>query len=192
MLYICAPRPFILSSVFKNASATSFSATLPAIGFIIFCIIAWRYGAKPFVDVLESRANEVKEKLAEAETLRNEAKEVLNNYKILQQEAAVEAKNIILRAEENAKHLQKSAEENTKKLILRQEEQIKQKIKAAEKQALIDVKNIVVDLSISASEKCLNKEMNEKKSNDIKNHRWFKSLDWYKLSQKKIPAPFLP
>ena len=29
-------------------------------------------------------------------------------------------------------------------------------------------------------------------SNDIKNHRWFKSLDWYKLSQKKIPAPFLP
>ena len=77
-----------------------------AFGFIIFCIIAWRYGAKPFVEVLESRANEVKEKLAEAETLRNEAKEVLNNYKILQQEAAVEAKNIILRAEENAKHLQ--------------------------------------------------------------------------------------
>ena len=101
------------------------------------------------------------------EKLRQEAKEVLNNYKILQQEAEEEAKNIILRAKENAKHLQKSAEENTKKLILRQEEQIKQKIKAAEKQALIDVKNIVVDLSISASEKCLNKEMNEKKSNDM-------------------------
>lgn len=29
-------------------------------------------------------------------------------------------------------------------------------------------------------------------ANDIKNHRWFKSIDWYKLSQKKIPAPFLP
>ena len=127
-----------------------------AFGFVIFCIIAWRYGAKPFVDVLESRANEVKEKLAEAETLRNEAKEVLNNYKILQQEAAVEAKNIILRAEENAK-----------KLILRQEEQIKQKIKAAEKQALIDVKNIVVDLSIAASQECLTNEIDQKKSNDL-------------------------
>ena len=45
-----------------------------AFGFIIFCIIAWRYGAKPFVDVLEARANEVKEKLSEAENLRNEAK----------------------------------------------------------------------------------------------------------------------
>jgi len=136
-------------------------------GFVVFCIIAWRYGAKPFLNILQSRADEVQKKLEEAEKLRLEAKEVLNNYKILQQEAEEEAKNIILRAKENAKHLQKSAEENTNKLILRQEEQIKQKIKAAEKQALIDVKNIVVDLSISASEKCLNKEMNEKKSNDI-------------------------
>ena len=138
-----------------------------AFGFIVFCAIAWKYGAKPFVNVLQARADEVQKKLEEAEALRQEAKEVLNNYKILQQEAEEEAKNIILRAQENAKNLQKSAEENTNKLILRQEEQIKQKIKAAEKQALIDVKNIVVDLSISASEKCLNKEMNEKKSNDM-------------------------
>lgn len=29
-------------------------------------------------------------------------------------------------------------------------------------------------------------------ANDIKNHRWFKALDWYKLSQKKIPAPYIP
>ena len=29
-------------------------------------------------------------------------------------------------------------------------------------------------------------------SNDIKNHRWFKTLDWFKLSQKKLPTPFLP
>ena len=119
------------------------------------------------MNILQSRADEVQKKLEEAEKLRLEAKEVLNNYKILQQEAEEEAKNIILRAKENAKHLQKSAEENTNKFILRQEDQIKQKIKAAEKQALIDVKNIVVDLSISASEKCLNKEMNEKKSNDM-------------------------
>ena len=138
-----------------------------AFGFIVFCIIAWKYGAKPFVNILQSRADEVQKKLEEAEKLRLEAKEVLNNYKILQQEAEEEAKNIILRAKENAKHLQKSAEENTNKFVLRQEDQIKQKIKAAEKQALIDVKNIVVDLSISASEKCLNKEMNEKKSNDM-------------------------
>ena len=138
-----------------------------AFGFIVFCAIAWRYGAKPFVNVLQARADEVQKKLEEAEALRQEAKEVLNNYKILQQEAEEEAKNIILRAQENARNLQKSAEENTNKFILRQEDQIKQKIKAAEKQAIIDVKNIVVDLSISASEKCLNKEINEKRSNDM-------------------------
>merc|ERR1711920_730115 len=26
-------------------------------------------------------------------------------------------------------------------------------------------------------------------ANDIKNHRWFKTLDWFKLSQKKLPVP---
>jgi serine/threonine protein kinase len=29
-------------------------------------------------------------------------------------------------------------------------------------------------------------------ADDIKNHRWYKHLDWYKLSQKKLPSPFLP
>ena len=29
-------------------------------------------------------------------------------------------------------------------------------------------------------------------ADDIKNHRWFKDLDWYKLWQKKLAAPYLP
>lgn len=28
--------------------------------------------------------------------------------------------------------------------------------------------------------------------NDIKNHRWFKNMDWHKLGQKKIPASYIP
>ena len=117
-----------------------------AFGFIIFCIIAWRYGAKPFVDVLEARANEVKEKLSEAENLRNEAKEVLDNFKVLQKEAENEAENIILRAKENAKQLQITAEENSKKFISRQEEQIKQKIKDLNLRNSIFVDNTASDI----------------------------------------------
>ena len=119
------------------------------------------------MDVLEARANEVKEKLSEAENLRNEAKEVLDNFKVLQKEAENEAENIILRAKENAKQLQITAEENSKKFISRQEEQIKQKIKAAEKQALLDVKNLVVDLSVESTKEYLIKEIDEKHSNKL-------------------------
>ena len=99
--------------------------------------------------------------------MRKEAKEVLDNYKILQKEAENEAENIILRAKENAKQLQITAEENSKKFISRQEEQIKQKIKAAEKQALLDVKNLVVDLSVEATKEYLIKEIDEKHSNKL-------------------------
>ena len=85
----------------------------------------------------------------------------------LQKEAENEAENIILRAKENAKQLQITAEENSKKFISRQEEQIKQKIKAAEKQALLDVKNLVVDLSVEATKEYLIKEIDEKHSNKL-------------------------
>ena len=68
LLYIIAPIPFMLSSVFVNASATSFKATLPAIGFIIFCtarpcvsassfaalILACSTSSTPFKDSLGS------------------------------------------------------------------------------------------------------------------------------------------
>ena len=138
-----------------------------AIGFIVFCLIAWRYGAKPFVEILDNRAKQVQAKLEEAENLRQEAKEVLKNYKLLQEEAEQEAKNILERAEENAKQLQINAEENSKKLISRQEEQTKQKINAAEKQALVDVKNLVIDLSIKASEETLKHEIDEKQSTGL-------------------------
>ena len=70
--------------------------------------------------------------------------------------------NIILRAKENAKQLQITAEENSKKFISRQEEQIKQKIKAAEKQALLDVKNLVVDLSVEATKEYLKQQEENK------------------------------
>ena len=138
-----------------------------AIGVVIFCLIAWRYGAKPFVEVLDNRAKQVQDKLEEAEQLRKEAKDVLNNYKRLQQEAEQEAKNILERAEEHAKQLQINAEENTKALIARQEKQAKQKINAAEKQALVDVKNLVIDLSIKASEETMKDEIDEKKSTSL-------------------------
>ena len=138
-----------------------------AIGFVVFCLIAWRYGAKPFVEVLDNRAKQVQAKLEEAEQLRQEAKEVLNNYKLLQEEAKQEAKNILKRAEEHAKQLQINAEENTKMLILRQEKQAKQKINAAEKQALVDVKNLVIDLSVKASEETIKNEIDEKKSSSL-------------------------
>ena len=29
-------------------------------------------------------------------------------------------------------------------------------------------------------------------ANDIKNHRWFRTLDWFRLGQKQLPVPFIP
>jgi F-type H+-transporting ATPase subunit b len=133
-----------------------------AIGFVVFCILAWRFGAKPFVELLEKRGQEVKDKLDEAESLRIEAKEILQKYKKLHEQAEIDAKNIVKRANDNAKLLQKDAEEAAKKSLKRQENQTKEKIIAAEKKATLEIKNLTVDLALKASEILLKDEMNNK------------------------------
>ena len=138
-----------------------------AIGFCIFCIIAWRYGAKPFADLLDNRGKEIKGKLEEAEALRMEAKEVLQKYKILHEQAEIDSKNIIKKAEENAKLFQIQAEQNAKNQLKRQEAQTKQKIINAEKKAIFEIRNLTVDLAISASETILSNELDEKKSENL-------------------------
>ena len=126
-----------------------------AIGFLIFCLIAWRYGLKPFSEMLNDRAQKIKEKLEEAEKLRLEAKEVLLKYKNLHLEAEKDVKKIIDRAKENAKALQLNSQKIAEKNLKRQEEQAIAKINSAENQAIKEINDLTADLSIEASRKIL-------------------------------------
>ena len=54
-----------------------------------------------------------------------------------------------------------------KNLFLVRKNKLNKKIKAAEKQALLDVKNLVVDLSVEATKEYLIKEIDEKHSNKL-------------------------
>ena len=126
-----------------------------AIGFLIFCLIAWRYGLKPFSEMLNDRAQKIKEKLEEAEKLRLEAKEVLLKYKNLHIEAEKDVKKIIDRAKENAKILHLNSQKIAEKNLQRQEEQAIAKINSAENQAIKEIKDLTTDIAIDASEKIL-------------------------------------
>ena len=126
-----------------------------AIGFVIFCLIAWKYGLKPFSEMLDERAQKIKEKLEEAEKLRSEAKAVLLKYKNLHLEAEKDVKKIIDRAKENAKALQLNSQKTAEKNLKRQEAQAIAKINSAENQAIKEINDLTADLSIEASRKIL-------------------------------------
>ncbi len=133
-----------------------------AIGFIVFFIFAWRFGAKPIANLLDQRGIEIKEKLKEAEDLRLEANELLNKYKQLKIDAENEATDLLKKAENTAKQMQIHSEKIAAETIKQKEKQVIDKIKSAESQALLDIKNLTIELSINSSEEIIKNNMTNK------------------------------
>ena len=133
-----------------------------AIGFIVFVVFAWRFGAKPISDLLNQRGIEIKEKLQEAENLRLEANELLNKYKKLKIDAENEASDLLKKAENTAKQMQIHSEKIALQTIKQKEKQVIDKIKSAESQALLDIKNLTIELSINSSEEIIKDNMTSK------------------------------
>ena len=138
-----------------------------AIGFFVFIFFAWRYGAKPISDILDQRGNQIKEKLQEAKNLRNEANDLLNKYKKLRLDAEKEAIELINKAENTVKQMTLHAEKMAKETIQQKEEQVINKIKGAEAQALIDIKNLTIELAIKSSEDILASKISDQSAKNI-------------------------
>ena len=55
-----------------------------ALGFIVFIAIIWRKAGSALANLLDNRAQKIRDELSEAENLRNEAEAELKKFKALQ------------------------------------------------------------------------------------------------------------
>ncbi|NPA33069.1 MAG: F0F1 ATP synthase subunit B [Aquificae bacterium] len=92
--------------------------------FVIFLLIINNIYVRPYTDVIESRDNLIKRNLAQAEELRKQATQYLNEAKLILEEAKKEADSIIEKA-------RKEAEEEARKLIEGVEKLAEQEVKEA-------------------------------------------------------------
>jgi len=76
-----------------------------AISFIVFCLIAFKLGRKSVVNGLDSRIEDVRSEIENAERLRVEAQELLAQYQRKQRDAEKESKEMISKAKDQAKQL---------------------------------------------------------------------------------------
>ena len=132
-----------------------------AIGFVLFIVIAGRQIMAKITSALDNRADEIRAKIEEAKSLREEAQTLLASYQRMQRDAAAEAAEIISNAQEEAQRLQTAADENLTKTLKRREEAALEKIAAAEARALQDVRDRAVDIAISATEKVVSGAMTD-------------------------------
>ena len=107
---------------------------------------------------LDDRADQIRNELAEAKRLREEAQHLLAEYQRKRKEAEAEAANIVAAAEREADMLTTEARKKTEEFVANRTGLSEQKIKQAEADAMKAVRSAAVDLAIAAAESVLAKK----------------------------------
>ena len=126
-----------------------------ALAFVIFVVVMFRPLKKALLAGLDSRIEQIRKEVEEAQRLREEAQTLLASYQRKQREAAQEAETIVKQAKEDAAIHRAEAEKALEELLKRQEALAVDKIAQAEAAAVQEVREIAVDLAIAATEKIL-------------------------------------
>ena len=156
-----------------------------AISFFIFLgVLIYLKVPQKINNSLIDKINEIKKELEEAEKLKEEAKILLSDYENKIDKSKKESKKIITIAK---KESEKAIIENTNKfhqIIDERKKNIEQKIVQMKENALKDIENISVEISIEAAEFLIKNSIEKNKLEDF----YFKSLDQAKIALKQTKA----
>jgi len=127
--------------------------------------IAW----KPLLTALHSREQGIKDSLDQAEQLKIESRELMEQNRKILSDANSQSMKIINESRDAANKLRvelmAKAQEDSRKLI----EQAKVEIKQEKDSAMADLRNEVSDLAIKAAEKIIKDNLDESKQKKIVN-----------------------
>ena len=104
---------------------------------------------------LDDRADRIKAELDEARKLRDDAAQLLADYKRKRQEAESEAQGIVAGARAEAERMAADAKAKVEEFVARRTKLAENKIAQAEAQAAADVRAAAADAAVAAAEKVL-------------------------------------
>ena len=152
--------------------------------FIFFGVLIYLKVPQKINNLLTDEINEMKKELNEAERLKFEAKNLLSNYENKIDKSKKETREIINLA---IKDSEKNILEKTKKfhqLIENKKKNTEQKIIQMKENALKDIKNISVKISMEAVEHLIKNSIDKNKIAKL----YIKSLEQAKTSLKHLKA----
>ncbi|MBB3608482.1 F0F1 ATP synthase subunit B [Rhizobium sp. BK602] len=118
---------------------------------------------------LDDRADQIRNDLAEAKRLREEAQHLLAEYQRKRKEAEAEAAQIVAAAEREAEMLTTEARKKTEEFVANRTALSEQKIKQAEADAMKAVRSAAVDLAVAAAESVIAKKAGTKVQSELFN-----------------------
>jgi F-type H+-transporting ATPase subunit b len=122
-----------------------------AITWLIVVLLLARPVSRAIVAGLDARRDKIRERLAEAERLRDEAQELLALYQKKQRDAMAEAEGIIAQAKAEAARLAIQAAADLDELVKRREQQALDRISQAEAEATREVRNKAIEIAMDAT-----------------------------------------
>jgi len=152
--------------------------------FIFFGVLVYLKVPQKISNSLTDQINEMKKELDEAEKLKIEAKNLLSNYENKIDKSKKETREIINLAKKDS---EKTILEITKKFHQINENKkktTKQKIVQMKENALKDIKNISVKISMEAVEHLIKNSIDKSKLEKL----YIKSLEQAKTSLKRLKA----
>jgi len=152
--------------------------------FIFFAILIYLKVPQKMNNSLSDKINEIKKELEEAEKLKEEAKNLFADYENKIDKSKKETKEIINTAK---KESEKDIIEKTKKfhqIIEERKKSTEQKIVQLKENALNDIKNISIKISIEAVENLIKNSIDKNKLENLYN----KSLEQAKITLKQTKA----
>ncbi len=152
--------------------------------FIFFGILIYLKIPQKINNSLTDKINEIRKELEEAEKLKQEAKNLLSDYEKKITKSKKESKEIIDAARDES---EKNIIEKTKKFHQIAEERkknVEQKIIQMKENALKDIKNISVRISIEAVKNLIKNSMDKNKLENL----YTESLEQTKIALKRTKA----
>jgi F-type H+-transporting ATPase subunit b len=139
-----------------------------AVAFVIFLAIVWKVGGfKAVVEGLDARGKRIQAELDEAKRLREDAAQVLADYRKRREEAEREAEGIVTNAREEAERIAKETHERMTDFVARRTAAAETKIAQAEAQAAAQVRGAAAAAAVRVSEAILRDTVTGEKAQEL-------------------------
>jgi F-type H+-transporting ATPase subunit b len=142
--------------------------TWVAIAFVILiAVFVWLGVHRTVLKALDNRAARIKAELDDARRLRDEAAQVLAEYKTRRASAEREAEEIVASAKSEAERIASEAKVKMEDFVARRTKSAESKIALAEAQALADVRAAAAEAAVQAASTILSRSVKGEVADDL-------------------------
>ena len=130
---------------------------------LIFVIGVWKPARRAILGGLDARATRIRDELAGAQRLREEAERALAAYQQQQRQATAEAEAILAHAKNEAERVAAQAAHNLEEALARRQRLAEERIAQEEAKAIAEIRAVTVDVAISAARQVIIADLDDQR-----------------------------